>query len=79
MDKTLYPWIKHYILEYEFHFIMECPLYNDLRHAYIKKQTEIKTEHSFKMLMSSYDDKIISNLACYVYNAFKIHKMFNGL
>ena len=60
-------------LEDEFHFLLECSLYNDLRNHYIKKYYW-KSPNILKLeeLMSTTNKRIISYLSLYIFKAFKI-------
>ena len=58
-------------VENEFHFLLECPLYENLR-INICINTEMVTKTTFTMLLSSTIDVAINKLACYVHFAFKV-------
>ena len=55
------------VIEDEFHFIMECNLYVDLRRKYLREHTVQKNMNSFIQLMSCKNIHIINNLAMYIY------------
>ena len=60
------------ILEDEFHFIMECCRYNDLRSAHIKRYFYMRPHmYKFLELVSSTNYSILKNLALCVKKAFK--------
>ena len=54
-------------VEDEFHFLLECPLYSDLRKTYINRYF---SSHSyilkFKELLTSENSDVTRKLACYV-------------
>ena len=54
------------IVENEYHFIMECPLYDDLRDKYFSKLGRF----SFIFLMSNNNPLTLNSLAAFVYHAF---------
>ena len=58
------------VIECEFHFVLVCPLYIDLRKRYIAKKFYLFPNfNKFNILMSNKDAVIIRNLAMYVYYA----------
>ena len=59
------------LLEDEFHFLLECPVYRNLRNMYIKKYYYARPS-MFKLmeLFSTSNKKDIRNLATYVFKAF---------
>ena len=60
-------------LEDEFHFLLECSLYNDLRKQYIKRYYWKRPNIlKLKELMSTTNKRILSNLSLYIFKAFKI-------
>lgn len=60
------------VLEDEFHFILECPLYLNLRRQYIPRYY-FQNPSMFKLLelMSSLRKKYLRNLAIFVFKAFE--------
>ena len=60
-------------IEDEFHFILVCPLYRNLRVMYIKRYYYVNPS-MFKLvqLLSTKNKKMLSNLARYLINAMKI-------
>ena len=59
------------VLEDEYHFILECPLYSDLRKKYISKYYWLRPNmFKFLELLKSTSTGRIRNLSCYVYHAF---------
>ena len=60
------------VLEDEFHFIIKCPLYNDLRNIYIKRYYWQRANMpKFLQLLSSENIRVIKNLAIFIEKAFK--------
>ena len=63
------------ILEDEFHFLLECPLYSDLRKLYINKYYWRRPNMpKFIELLTSEHAKTLKNLSVFVDKAFKIRK-----
>ena len=60
------------ILEDEYHFILECPLYSNIRTLYVKRYFYTRP-NMFKLteLMSSNSKKQIRNLATFIFKAFE--------
>ena len=59
-------------LEDEFHFVLECQLYQDLRNEYIKKYFWNRPNiPKFIELLQSENKKTIKNLSVYIYKSFK--------
>ena len=60
------------ILEDEFHFILECPLYSNIRTLYVKRYFYTRP-NMFKLteLVSSNSKKQIRNLATFIFKAFE--------
>lgn len=65
------------ILEDEFHFLLECPLYNDIRKLYISRYYYTRPS-MFKLteILSSNNKKQIRNLATFVFKAFQERSRF---
>lgn len=64
-------------IEDEVHFLLYCPLYNDLRSKYIdKRYWEHPSFHNFTSLMSSKCHHTIQNLAMFLYYAMKYRDNF---
>ena len=63
------------VIEDEYHFLLCCPKYRELRDMYIDPvyHTNVTFE-KFTMLMSSNDCNTLRNLALFVYHAFKLIK-----
>ena len=59
------------VLEDEFHFLIECPIYVNLRAKYIKRYYYISPSmYKLVELFSTNNNRDIQNLATYVYKAF---------
>ena len=59
-------------LEGEYHFVLVCPVYADLRKEYIKKYLYKKRSvHKFIELMSTKNNSILKNLSKFILEAFK--------
>ena len=65
-------------IEDEYHFVMECKLYSEIRKLYIDKYYW-KNPNMFKFveLVKSENVRINNNLALYVNKAFKLRNLFN--
>lgn len=62
-----------HMLEDEFHFVLQCVRYDDLRSQYITKHFYTRPNmYKFVKLMSSSNESILKNLALYVKKAFKV-------
>ena len=60
-------------LEDEFHFVLECQLYTDLRKTHIKKYFwRNPNVPKFIELMTSNNVIIIKDLAMYIYKSFQV-------
>ena len=60
-------------LEDEYHFVIVCPMYNDIRHLYIKQfYTKRPSMYKFISLINCTSEKQIRNLAVFVHKAFEI-------
>jgi hypothetical protein len=64
-------------IEDEFHFLLECPIYNSLRKKYIK-QYHWKRPNilKFKSLMSAANDNEVKNLALFIHKSFKVRNTY---
>ena len=61
------------VLEDEFHFILECSLFKELRKRFIKRYFSLRPNvPKFVELMTSENVKVIKDLAMYVYESLKI-------
>ena len=64
-------------LEDEFHFVLECQLYQDLRNEYIKKYFWKRPNiPKFIELLQSENKKTIKNLSVYIHKSFKKRNEF---
>ena len=60
------------LLEDEYHFVIECQRYNDLRRKYIRPSFYVRPNmFKFLELLQSTNVTIVKNLAFFVYKAFK--------
>ena len=60
-------------LEDEYHFVIECCLYNSLRRKYIDQIYRVRPNmYKFVNLITSDNTRTINNLAIYVHKAFKV-------
>jgi len=58
------------VVESEYHFLLICPLYKDIRKTYLKSYYQAwPTLNKFDMLMRTQNKKEIINLSKYIYNA----------
>ena len=62
-----------YAVEDEFHFLIKCPLYSDLRDQYIPNAY---SHNCMFALLSSQSDVILLNVCKYVYESFKRRQTF---
>ena len=59
-------------LKDEFHFVLECSLYQDLRQIYIKRYFWTRPNvPQFVELLQSDNKKIIKNFSVYIYKSFE--------
>ena len=64
------------VLEDEFHFILECAIYDDLRKTYIKRYYwQSPNMPKFIELLTSQNRKIIKNLSYFIEKAFKMRAL----
>ena len=62
-------------IEDEYHFVLVCTMYNELRVKYINRYyRRDPSVFKFIQLMSSDDTKTINTLSYFVYNAFNLRK-----
>ena len=67
-------------LEDEFHFILECSLYYDLRKQYIKKYYWCRPSmFKLKQLFESKNEIILKHLSMYVFKSFEIRKSVDNV
>lgn len=61
------------IVENEFHFLFECPIYTDLRHQYLNNYFTINPNvYKMKQLFQSTNKKQVNDLAIFAYKAFAL-------
>ena len=67
-----------YVIEDEFHFVLVCPLYDELRHKYLMDiiGNQYITLNLFYTMMSEYNRKSVIAMAKYIYDAFTTRKTF---
>ena len=64
-------------VEDELHFLLFCPLYEDLRLRYLESRFTINPSiDKFIRLLSSQNETVIKNLAMYIFYAFKRRQIF---
>ena len=64
-------------VEDEYHFLLKCPMYNELRNIYIPaKYITNPNHHKFVLLMTCKNEKIILNVANYIYMAYRERNTF---
>ena len=60
-------------IESEYHFLLVCPLYVQLRETYIpKKFYEVPTVNKFNILMASTNEAMIKRVATYIFYGMKL-------
>ena len=65
-----------YSIEDEYHFLMVCPYYEDIRYKYFPdSMLENVSLNKFYNFLKSKNDMIITSLAKYLYYAFKQRKI----
>ena len=63
------------VIEDEYHFLMSCQLYQDLRKTFLLTEyTHVVNLHNFIKLMSTRDELTLRNIAMFIYYAFKRRK-----
>ena len=61
--------------EDEFHFLLVCKAYDELRIEHLPKKYIIQPTHNkFNILMASENESVIMSLATYLYRAFKLRQ-----
>ena len=63
-------------IEDEYHFVLVCPLFIDIRNHLPQQYTVNSSRDKFHSLMSSDKTTTIKSLAFYVYNAFSRRDLF---
>ena len=65
------------VIENEFHFLLVCPLFRELRKKYFKKYyCHWPSIYKFNSILLSQNDKVIYNLSRYLRDAFKIRSLY---
>ena len=65
------------VVEDEFHFLLCCEFYSDIRNKYIPyKFYQNVNLHKFRLLMSTQHEDTIKSVACYLFYAFKKRQEF---
>ena len=63
------------IVEDEYHFVIKCPLYKDLREVYIPpKYYTIPSLHKFYLLIAAENEIIVKKLSMYLFYADKVRQ-----
>ena len=62
---------KNYV-EDEYHVIMQCPFYDELRSIYLDIIDEPKNLYTFNSVMSLQNEHHLVKLACFIHNMFKV-------
>ena len=66
------------VIENEVHFLLVCPMLENLRKTYLTNCINSRTEiDTFIPLLSSKKPEYIKNLAAFLYHAFKQHREIN--
>ncbi len=68
-----------HLVEDEYHVLLICPLYSDLRNKYIVTHFRrfMPPDIVFIQIMSMKYDSFIKDLAVFIYNMFNIHAHYN--
>jgi hypothetical protein len=75
-DACMRPYCKTTV-QSEFHFLLICTLYDNIRTLYIdKKYYEMPDMNKFNALMSSSNENIVKNTAIMLYKASKTRDTF---
>ena len=62
-------------VEDEFHFLLECPAYDNIRSTYIARETFIHPNLcKFHRLLRSSDESTVHKLCTFIYKAFQLRK-----
>jgi len=59
-------------IEDEYHVLLKCPFYDDLRSIYLDLENSPINMYTFTQIMSSTDSRVVVNLASFVANMFKL-------
>ena len=63
-------------VECEYHVVMNCYLYDDVRQKYIGRYIGNRSLYQFINLMGSQNDHMLVSLAIFIHNMFKIRQIF---
>ena len=66
-------------VEDEYHFVLKCPLYDNLRCVHILPYIRNVHLNSFISLMTTQNETTIHHLAQYAYEAFNMHRHFSNV
>ena len=53
------------------HFLLQCPVYEDLRSRYLKLDQVRRNDDTFVQLLSSTEEQIVRRVALYIFLALK--------
>ena len=60
--------------ENELHFLLQCPVYHDLRLKYLHSFDSPPTEKTFQNLLATEDLCLIQGVSLYIYHAFQMRE-----
>ena len=60
--------------ENELHFLLQCPVYHDLRLKYLHPFDSPPTEKTFQNLLATEDHCLIQGVSLYIYHAFQMRE-----
>ena len=64
---------NNYFIEDEYHVLLKCPFYQELRTVYLNMYIDLPVNlYTFTKIMSSKDNNELSRLALYIANMFKL-------
>ena len=63
-------------LEDEYHVVMVCPLYHDIRQRYLSDAVHNTCLYRYIELMSTTDTSLLARLSIFTYHCMKLHKGF---
>ena len=63
-------------VEDEFHFVMNCPLYRELRSTYLMEISNNVDLHLYRSIMSTTQEALVKRLSVFSFHSFKLHKGF---
>ena len=62
--------------EDEFHFVMNCPLYRELRSTYLMEICNNVNLHLYRNIMSTAQAALVKRLSGFSFHSVKLHKGF---